>query len=253
MQPLAWTSTLLLAAAALWGGARADADTPEYILPCKRRDPDINSCVKRAFNHLRPYLRVGIPEISVPPIDPLLMPRLSMENGNGAVRVRAVFGNITTRGGSNYTVTSVKADVQNYWIDMGLQIPRLESAGNYEVTGNVLLFPVRSQGDFWAVFHDVAAVVKLRGKEVEAGGRKYMKVDKLLSDFSVGRSRFRVRDHLNHNNVLGQAMNHFLNQNSDVIIEEMKPAASRSISSHFKDFMNTAFLKVPIDVWLHDA
>ena len=35
---------------------------------------------------------------------------------------------------------------------MGLSFPRIEATGNYEVTGNVLLFPVRSKGDFWAVF-----------------------------------------------------------------------------------------------------
>nr|CAD7461509.1 unnamed protein product [Timema tahoe] len=31
----------------------------EYILPCNKSDPEINACVKRAFNHLRPYLQTG--------------------------------------------------------------------------------------------------------------------------------------------------------------------------------------------------
>jgi len=35
---------------------------------------------------------------------------------------------------------------------MGLSLPRIEATGKYEVTGNVLLFPVRSKGEFWAVF-----------------------------------------------------------------------------------------------------
>jgi hypothetical protein len=35
---------------------------------------------------------------------------------------------------------------------MGLTLPRIEATGKYEVTGNVLLFPVRSKGEFWAVF-----------------------------------------------------------------------------------------------------
>lgn len=39
-----------------------------------------------------------------------------------------------------------------YVIDLGFVLPKVEIRGKYEVTGNVLLFPVRSKGDFWAVF-----------------------------------------------------------------------------------------------------
>lgn len=53
-------------------------------------------------------LYTGIPELGVPVIEPLVIHKLSMENGNGAVRVRASFYNVTIVGGSNYTITSVK-------------------------------------------------------------------------------------------------------------------------------------------------
>lgn len=50
----------------------------------------------------------GIPELSVPPMEPLVIPLLMMENGNGAVRVRAAFNNMTIRGASNYSITWIK-------------------------------------------------------------------------------------------------------------------------------------------------
>nr|CAD7203963.1 unnamed protein product [Timema douglasi] len=292
----------------------------EYILPCNRSDPEINTCVKRAFNHLRPYLQTGtllqppavistdryvtsttcghiyrqvryfthlgpylqtgtllqppaaistdrteplplyssissfvlgrlsltllqktllhrkiveapgikpgtsehettekvvardipvalsagIPEIGVPPIEPMNIPRMAMENGNGAVRIRAVFSNMTAHGASNYTVLSLKTDLDDYRIDMGLEIPRIEALGKYDVSGNILLFPVRSRGEFTAIFQDVTAVAKLHGKEVTMDDKKYMKVEKLLVDFTLGKSRFRIRDFLNGGNVLGE-------------------------------------------------
>lgn len=52
---------------------------------------------------------------------------------------------------------------------------------------------------------------------------------------------------------LGEAINQFMNQNADEIIAEMKPAASLSIARHFKSFLNSAFLKVPMKIWLPDA
>lgn len=37
-------------------------------------------------------------------------------------------------------------------IELGVKLPRIDIRGKYEVSGNVLLFPVRSKGDFWAIF-----------------------------------------------------------------------------------------------------
>jgi len=50
----------------------------------------------------------GIQELNVPPLEPLSIPRLAMENGNGPVRVRAAFSNVTAFGASNYTVGDVR-------------------------------------------------------------------------------------------------------------------------------------------------
>ncbi|PNF31867.1 hypothetical protein B7P43_G07915 [Cryptotermes secundus] len=246
---------LVLATALVDVAVRAVAlETPSYILPCNRTDPNINACIKRGFTHLRPYIAAGIPELSVPPMEPLVIPRLAMENGNGAVRVRATFNNMTIRGGSNYTITWIKSDVPKYRIDIGLSLPRIEATGKYEVAGNVLLFPVRSKGEFWAVFYNISAVTKIVGKEVTLeDGKRYMRTEKLLVDFTLGKSRFRIRDYINDGNILGEAMNQFLNQNAEEIIKEMKPAASQTIARYFREFLNAAFLKIPIEVWLRDA
>lgn len=223
---------------------------PEYILPCSRSDPQLDNCIKRSFNHLRPYLARGLPDLQVPPVEPLYIDRLVMENDAGPVRVTAVFSNITVVGPSNYTVTKIRSDVKKLRIDMGMVLPRIEITGKYEVSGQVLLFPVRSRGDFWAVFNDVAAIVKIFGKEIERDNVKYMAADRLLVDFKLRSSRFKVRDTVNHGSVIGEAMNQFLNNNAAEIIEEMRPAASLSIAKHFQSFLNAAFTKIPIDIWL---
>ncbi|GLV39173.1 uncharacterized protein CBL_06224 [Carabus blaptoides fortunei] len=235
------------------GAEAASYETPEYILPCNRSNPNVNECLLGTFNHLRPYLVEGIPDIGVPSIEPLVISRLSMENGAGAVRVRALFQNITVFGASNYTVGGIDADLENYSIILGLTIPRIEVRGKYEVGGNVLLFPVRSKGDFWASFNDVDAVAQIIGKEVTREDVRYMRIEKLAADFKLKTSRFKVRDVINTGNVIGEAMNRFLNNNANEIIEEMKPAAATAIARHFKAFLNNAFLKIPLNVWLPDA
>lgn len=100
---------------------------------------------------------------------------------------------------------------------------------------------------------DVKAIARMQGVEEVREGIRYMKITRLLVDFSLGRARFRINDHLNGNNVIGQAMNQFLNQNIKEIVEEMKPAASASIAKYFKDFLNTIFSKLPMKIWLPDS
>ncbi|CAG9576126.1 unnamed protein product [Danaus chrysippus] len=234
-------------------GEAAENDTPtipEYLLPCSRSDPDLDNCIKRSFNHLRPYLARGLTDLDVPPVEPLFIDKLVMENDAGPVRVRATFSNITVVGPSNYTVTKIRSDLKKLRIDMGLVLPRIEVTGHYEVMGQVLLFPVRSQGDFWASFNDVVAIVKIFGKEIEKENVKYMTADRMMVDFKLKSSRFKVRDTVNHGSVIGEAMNQFLNNNAHEIIDEMRPAASAAIAKHFRTFLNAAFERIPIDVWL---
>lgn len=99
------------------------------------------------------YLNLtGIADLNLPPIEPLNIPKLGMENGHGAVRIRALFSNITAIGPGNYTITKVRVDLKTLRMDLHLSIPKIDLTGKYEVAGQVLLFPIQSKGDFGAQF-----------------------------------------------------------------------------------------------------
>jgi hypothetical protein len=50
----------------------------------------------------------------------------------------------------------------------------------------------------------VAAIGRIYGKEVERDGVNYMVIDKMLVDFKLQKSRFKVRDTVNHGNIIGE-------------------------------------------------
>lgn len=50
----------------------------------------------------------------------------------------------------------------------------------------------------------------------------------------------------------GEAINQFLNQNANELIQEMRPAASQSIGKLFRKFLNDAFTNLPTRLWLLD-
>lgn len=75
----------------------------------------------------------------------------------------------------------------------------------------------------------------------------------LAYDFSHQILQSWYRQLISKNNfhiILGEAMNQFLNNNAVEIIDEMKPAAIKAISTYFKTFLNSAFSKIPMDAWL---
>ncbi|KAK6633523.1 hypothetical protein RUM44_004130 [Polyplax serrata] len=222
----------------------------DYIKSCSRSDPDINSCVANSISHLRSRLINGIPELEIPAIDPLKIPRIQMENGSGRIRVKAVFTNLTIYGSSNHTLTGVRANIDNYQLELSAKAPRLVATGRYEVLGNVLVFNIRSKGDFQAVFEDASGLAKLYGKEVVVNNVKYMKIEHVGVDFKVGKARFKIRDHGSGTRVLSEAINNFLNQNWKEVLEEMKHTASAAIGKFVKQIINTALLKVPLHLWL---
>lgn len=227
-------------------------ELPKYIQPCSRSDPQLNSCIKNSFNALKQNLPTGIPELGVPPIEPLEIDELIMENNAGAVRIKARFSNIVVYGASNYSVRDVRNDIKNLRIDMSLGIPRVEVTGKYDVVGNVLLLPVQSRGNFWAEFSNISAIAKIFGEERFKGDKSFMHINKLGIDFTMKNAKFKVEDKLNLQSVLGDAINQFLNTNSKELIQEMRPTASKSIAKVFKEILNTAFSKVEMKEWLLD-
>lgn len=83
----------------------------EYLKPysCKASDPEYEKCVQQGFEDTRPYLISGIPELSLPPMDPFELPILVVNRTvNQLVRINAVCRNIRITGGSNVIIESVK-------------------------------------------------------------------------------------------------------------------------------------------------
>lgn len=91
--------------------------TATYVLPCTRNDPQINQCIKKSFNHLKPFLGKGLPELNVPALEPLLIEQMNMDNDAGAVRIKARFADILAKGASNYTIKEVRSDVKVFKIN----------------------------------------------------------------------------------------------------------------------------------------
>lgn len=85
--------------------------TASFLNKCSRRDPQLNACLKKTFNDLKPHLVRGIPEIGLPPMEPLKIDALGIENNAGNIRIKGLFSNVVNSGASNFTVKEVRSDL----------------------------------------------------------------------------------------------------------------------------------------------
>lgn len=79
-----------------------------FLKICHRNDPNLNECVKQSVNSLRPYLKTGIPELQIPPCEPLQVPQIEISQAVGPISIRSIYTDIEVQGGTNFILKSVK-------------------------------------------------------------------------------------------------------------------------------------------------
>lgn len=65
---------------------------------------------------------------------------------------------------------------------------------------------------------------------INVGRNKHLRVSDLFVDFNVGNADVQLDDLFNGDTELGEAMNHFLNENWRSVAAEMRPALEDAIS-----------------------
>lgn len=114
---------------------------------------------------------------------------------------------------------------------------------------------------------DINAIAKMYGKQIIKNNEAYMTVEKMVVDFVMKGARFKVKDqgHQQLSKIFemffdtksrqiftDEVINQFLNQNAHELVQEMRQPASQSLAKVFKKFLDSAFVNLPMRLWLTD-
>lgn len=75
---------------------------------CKRDDPELDKCVVRAVDEVKPRLLNGIPEVNIPALEPFNVPTLKLDRTAPNLRIKATLKNTKAYGGSNFKIEKLK-------------------------------------------------------------------------------------------------------------------------------------------------
>ncbi|VVC38449.1 Haemolymph juvenile hormone binding [Cinara cedri] len=205
---------------------------PSFIKPCKRDDPNINECLKKIFETLRPFTSKGMPEMQILPLDPMSVPSVTLNQGQGSVNFTALFTNLKGYGAKNYQVQKIIADLKKKSMEIDLYFPSFRIESKYEVNGQILLLPIKGNGKFVGNFTNIQTKVKIGLEYLEKKNNKtFIEIKENKVSLIIGAVKLRFNNLFNGNKELGDQTNRFINENWRDLMQEIKPLLEDTVAT----------------------
>ncbi|KAG6450672.1 hypothetical protein O3G_MSEX006716 [Manduca sexta] len=142
---------------------------PDFVKTCLKSDPDFEDCSRVAVQQLFNALGPGLPEIGLPPLDPLKIPKIRILQGDGPVNVNAALDDVTVSGFGQTEVLMSQVDSKTYDFYTKVRVPKIRIEGTYDLKGKILLIPLVGRGLCWFepsnMTIDIVSDVKLYDKD----------------------------------------------------------------------------------------
>lgn len=168
-------------------------------------------------------MSTGVPSLGVPPIDPLLISALTIHQGrNSPISLKQEFKNILLTGISETKLVTYKPDLDRYILRTEGITPRVNLAGDYVMTGRILLLPIVGNGRANITMVDLKTVHELIGEPLEKNGEMFIRFKEYNIKLIPGRVYLHFENLFNGDRLLGNQMNRFMNENWELIFNELK-------------------------------
>ncbi|XP_055384413.1 circadian clock-controlled protein daywake [Condylostylus longicornis] len=235
------------------GFVETTQNLPSYLNICKRSEPNIDDCVWKSIDKLRPYLISGIPTLNIPPMEPLLVPLVKVDQSVGPIYVKSQYNDVKIMGTSKFVVEDLKMNFDDNSFSLQIYFPTLNITSDYSITGKILIMPIIGKGALNANFTDVVVTSVLSGERFKKNNtngieEEYFRVTDVKVHFKIGGSNTHLDNLFNGDPRLGNSMNKFLNDNWHIIAYEIKPILEEAISEMIKELCDDFFNNYSYDV-----
>ncbi|KAM0731164.1 Circadian clock-controlled protein daywake [Formica fusca] len=216
----------------------ASAAIPSYIKVCSRNDPEINKCVFNSIEQLRDKLTTGIPEISVPSIEPLILKHVRLLRGPTGARLDINLTNIQVFGPSTFNIRDLKVDPKKVALTFKVGFDKLDFRGKYQINAQILLLKLVGEGGLNGSFLGYNSDCIMKSHKVVRNNMSYIVFEKMKFDITINKARINLDNLFNGDPILGPASNEVLNANSNLLVDEIKPVLEEALSDLFTDVAN---------------
>ncbi|KAK4879325.1 hypothetical protein RN001_007471 [Aquatica leii] len=220
---------------------------PSFLQVCHQNDPNLNECIKKSVEKIKPMLAKGIPEFDIPSLEPLQISEILIDHGSGGISLKSTYSDIKVFGPSQFKLKSVKIDLKKDRVRIKLFLPYLRVVSKYTMDGRILMMPISGKGESCGNYSDIDVTVTMQGQRINREGEEYFNIKDFYVDFALGHVTIELKNLFNGDKHLGDAMNTFLNDNWQNVVKEIKPVLEDTIAGIFKKMTNKIFGKYPLN------
>jgi len=217
---------------------------PPYIELCHRNDPNLLDCFRKAVEQIRPHLLKGIPELLIPPMNPLVLPQAGLDNGNS---FKATFRNIEVYYADEFNLQHLNVDLPNNHVELVLSFPRLRIKSQYDIDGRILILQIKGNGPADGNFTDVTGKLVVDGGRYMKNGKEYISFDKNSLQLNLGKPVFKFDNIFRDNRELNEQTNKIINENVIDIIDELRPVIDSTVSQFIFGVVGRIFNRFSFD------
>ncbi|KAI8422090.1 hypothetical protein MSG28_009980 [Choristoneura fumiferana] len=212
-----------------------------FIKPCKAEDA---ACILASAQAAIPILANGIPELSVPSLDPMVLKLVTTDEAGLHLALK---DNIVT-GLKDCTADGVKLDLKKGKLVVVIRCS-VVLRGTYKLSGQLLVFPVQGEGKNTITIRDIIIKASTEITNVPgADGQTHWHINKWRHTYQVKTSTSFDFDNLfNGNKLLADPVSAFVNSNWREVMEDIAQPIVKSIVERVVMAVDAFFAAVPAD------
>lgn len=106
-------------------------------------------CILREVEVIRPHMKAGIPEMHIPPMEPIVVEEARLQSGQS---FNVSFYKIKMYGLTGFEVKEAHVDLEKAVIDLKLNFPHNRLLADYEIKGKIMIMTIDGKGKFEGLF-----------------------------------------------------------------------------------------------------
>jgi len=240
---------LLICALCLIGISFSNAGVlPERLAQnaCHRSDKNFQQCVLEQLENQREYFINGVPEVGYPGLDPLIINKTTVDRTlNELISIKAIITNARLTGLRDTIIEYVKADPNKLTGEISLRIPHAEVVMEHDVSGQLLIIPLRSRGYFKGNFTDITLNMKAKFRRYVKDGEEYFRVDKFDVKSTVGNGLIKIISKNPQLQFSADLIANFYNENPRLVMDAINPIYTDYSSKVIAQEIDNLLARIP--------
>ncbi|CAH1118477.1 unnamed protein product [Phaedon cochleariae] len=199
-------------------------NVPEGIPICHKSDPNLGDCMAKSIETSLKFLAQGNKELGLPVLEPMFVKDMEIGGSTGkSVSLQQKYHNVKVHGMTNSKIKVLNIDLEKgcSW-RMNISSPTIRLEGEYEMQGQVLVFPMNAKGKCNVTQYNLHNVHTVTCERYTKKGQTYMRLTNYTLDMKLEDIHYEFTDLFPGNQQISDEILKTLNDNGLAIFNEIK-------------------------------